>query len=58
MLTERQREIAGLLAGSGLSYKEIAGRIGITEGTVRKHVEHIYRAAGVHSRAELAMKLR
>ena len=58
MLTERQWEIAGLLAGSGLSYKEIAARMQISEGTVRKHVEHIYRSAGVHSRAELSTKLR
>lgn len=57
-LTDRQQEIAKLLVGTGLSYKQIADRLGISEGTVRKHVEHVYRSAGVHSRAELAIKLR
>ncbi|HZF56505.1 MAG TPA: helix-turn-helix transcriptional regulator [Polyangiaceae bacterium] len=52
-LSQRQREIAGLLAFSGLSYKEIAGRLGIKEGSMRTHTERIYRALGVHSRFEL-----
>jgi DNA-binding CsgD family transcriptional regulator len=56
-LTPRQREIALLFARTGLSYKEIAGRLGLSEGTVRKHAENIHRALGVHSRADLAQAL-
>jgi len=56
-LSPREREITILLVTSGLSYKQIAARIGISDGTVRKHVEHIYRSTGVHSRAELTVML-
>jgi DNA-binding CsgD family transcriptional regulator len=57
-LTSRQREVARLLVESGLSYKQIADRLGIRDGTVRKHVERIYKAARVHGRPELVIKLR
>jgi DNA-binding CsgD family transcriptional regulator len=57
-LTNRQWEVARLLAESGLSYKQIADRLDISGGTMRKHVENVYRSLGVHSRAELALKLR
>jgi DNA-binding CsgD family transcriptional regulator/GAF domain-containing protein len=57
-LTPRQREIAALLVGSGLSYKQIADKIGVRDATIRTHIEHIYRALNVHSRAELAIRLR
>ena len=56
-LTRRQREIAGLLSRTGLSYKEVASKIGISEGTMRKHVENVYRRVGVHSRAELMIAM-
>ncbi|HRI68857.1 MAG TPA: LuxR C-terminal-related transcriptional regulator [Polyangium sp.] len=52
-LTPRQAEIARLLSETGLSMKEIAGRLDLSDGTIRKHVENIYRRLGVHSRAEL-----
>lgn len=57
-LTARQRQIAFLLARHGMAYKEIAQALGVSEGTVRKHAERIYRLVGVHSRAELARLLR
>lgn len=57
-LTPRQRQIAFLLARHGMAYKEIALALGVSEGTVRKHAERIYRLMGVHSRAELARVLR
>lgn len=57
-LTSRQREIARLLVESGLSYKEIADRLSISEGTMRKHAENVYRSVGVRSRAELSLALR
>lgn len=52
-LTPRQSEVARLLANTGLSYKEIAVHLDICDGTVRKHVENVYRRIGVHSRMEL-----
>lgn len=52
-LPRRRREVAALLATSGLSYKQIADRLALSEGTVRKHAELAYRALGVHSRPEL-----
>jgi len=52
-LPPRRREVATLLVESGLSYKQIAQRLSMAEGTVRKNAELAYRAFGVHSRAEL-----
>ena len=57
-LTRRQLEVATLLVETGLSYKEIAARLGLREGTMRKHAENIYRAFGVHSRPELTVAFR
>lgn len=57
-LTPRQREVAGLLCSTGLSYKQVADKLDISEGTMRKHTENVYRRVGVHSRAELMMALR
>jgi DNA-binding NarL/FixJ family response regulator len=57
-LPPRLREIAELLADSGLSYKEIAVRLEVGEGTIRRHVERLYRRLGVSSRAELSSRLR
>lgn len=57
-LTPRQHDVAMLLIGTGLSYKEIAAHLAVSEGTIRKHTEHIYRAFGVHSRPELTITLR
>lgn len=57
-LTERQQEIALLLAQSGSSFKQMATQLGISEFTLRKHGENIYRALGIHSRAELSALLR
>lgn len=55
-LTERQVEIAGLLASTELQYKEIADKVGITDGTMRTHAENIYRRLGVRSRKELMLR--
>jgi DNA-binding CsgD family transcriptional regulator len=57
-LTIRQWQIARLLVETGLSYKQIADQLDISEGTMRKHAENIYRSVGAHSRAELGLKLR
>lgn len=56
-LSPREREILELLAG-GLPNKEIADRVGVTDGTVRWHLRHIYHKLHVRSRTEAALKFR
>jgi DNA-binding CsgD family transcriptional regulator len=48
-ITPRQRQLAELLA-SGRTNRQIARDLGVSEGTVRKHLENIYRRLGVQSR--------
>lgn len=50
--TGREREIVDLLM-QGMSNRQIANALGITEGTVKKHLNHVFRKLGVHSRALL-----
>lgn len=50
--TVREREIVDLLM-QGMSNRQIANALGITEGTVKKHLSHVFRKLGVHSRALL-----
>lgn len=56
-LTARQKQIALCLVNSGDSYKELAGQLNISVGTMRSHVEKIYRKMGVRSRPELCALL-
>ena len=51
MTTAREREILELLA-RGLSAREVARELGISERTVNTHVGHIYRRLGVTNRVE------
>ncbi|MDH3475274.1 MAG: response regulator transcription factor [Rhodospirillales bacterium] len=53
LLTPREIEIARLVA-AGLSNKEIARELSITEGTVKVHVHNIYEKLGIDGRVELA----
>lgn len=55
-LTPREREVAELLA-SGLRTRTIVGRLWISADAVHKHTMNAYRKVGVHSRAELALRL-
>jgi DNA-binding CsgD family transcriptional regulator len=48
-LTEREVVVLDLLA-QGLSACALAHRLGISELTARKHLEHIYHKLGVHDR--------
>jgi len=48
-LTTRQRELLYLVA-AGHTNGQIARRLGLTEGTVRTHLENIYRLLQVSSR--------
>lgn len=50
-LTTREREVLEWL-GQGLSNRQIAGRLDISEHTVKFHVSAIYAKMGVRSRAE------
>jgi DNA-binding CsgD family transcriptional regulator len=52
-LTKRQGETLRLLVSSPMSHKEIAAALKIKVGTVRKHIERLYRTYGVRSRLEL-----
>lgn len=51
-LTGREREVLALV-GEGLSSKEIAKRLGISDLTVRKHRENLCRKLGARNAAEL-----
>lgn len=53
-LTRRQRQVLDLLA-EGCTNREIAGRLGIAEATVKLHVHHILRALGASNRTEAAL---
>jgi non-specific serine/threonine protein kinase len=52
-LTVREREIATLVA-DGLSNRDIAEKLVISEGTVEVHVKHILGKLGFSSRAQVA----
>ncbi|MEM8622790.1 MAG: LuxR C-terminal-related transcriptional regulator [Pseudomonadota bacterium] len=52
-LTRRQLEIAALL-GEGASNRNIADRLGLTEGTVKLHVSAILKRLGARNRTEAA----
>jgi DNA-binding CsgD family transcriptional regulator len=52
-LTAREREIASLMA-DGLSNRDIAEKLVISEGTVDVHVKHILGKLGFRSRAQVA----
>ena len=52
-LTPREREVAALLA-RGLTNREIASELVISEGTAANHVERILNKLGLHSRAQVA----
>jgi DNA-binding NarL/FixJ family response regulator len=55
-LTSRQKEVLDLLA-AGKSNKEIARSLGISEGTVKVHVNASFRALGVHNRVNATTAL-
>jgi len=50
-LTEQEKRIVQLLA-SGLSNKEIAGRLHIGAGTVKFHMKNVYQKLGVNNRVQ------
>jgi DNA-binding NarL/FixJ family response regulator len=54
-LSVRELEIL-LLASRGLSNRQIAARVHLTEGTVKRHLSNTYHKMGVGSRGEAARK--
>jgi DNA-binding NarL/FixJ family response regulator len=56
-LTAREREVLECLVGA-MSTREIAEHLFISGHTVRTHIQHLLRRAGVHSTAELVADAR
>lgn len=56
-LTERQREILRLVA-TGMSNRQVGRQLGLSENTVRKHLENAYARVGAQSRTEAIAWLR
>jgi len=56
-LSEREAEVALLMAQEGLSTKEMGERLFISPLTVRDHTTSIYRKFGVKGRAEFMVKI-
>ena len=55
-LSKREWEVLNLLA-QGFLYKEIAGRLNISIGTVRVHICRIYEKLHVNNRTEAVLKI-
>jgi DNA-binding NarL/FixJ family response regulator len=56
-LTSRELEVLRLLA-SQYENEEIGRRLGLTTGTVKIHVHHVYRKLGVSGRQDLLQYLK
>jgi two-component system nitrate/nitrite response regulator NarP len=54
-LTARERELVELVS-KGLRNRDIAGELGVTEGTVKVYLHGIFDNFGVENRTELAMR--
>src|SRR5690606_9795740 len=52
-LTSRQHEVMKLIA-QGRSNKQIAQQLNLAEGTVKAHVNALFKALSVHDRASVA----
>ncbi|MET7392440.1 helix-turn-helix transcriptional regulator [Dactylosporangium sp. NPDC005572] len=52
-LSDRERDVARL-AGSALTNRQIARRMGISRHTVNYHLRHVYRKLSITSRVSLA----
>jgi DNA-binding NarL/FixJ family response regulator len=53
-LTKRELEVIGLMV-EGLSNREVAGRLGLSEQTVKNHVARIMDKVNVRNRVELVL---
>src|SRR5215218_2157533 len=57
VLSARQREILEMVV-EGLSNAEIAGRLYLSESTIKQHLRAAYKVLGVHNRTEAAKRMR
>jgi DNA-binding NarL/FixJ family response regulator len=55
-LSKREQEVAGLIA-QGLSNKQIAKRLHISQATVKDHVHHILTKTGLPNRTAIAVAI-
>lgn len=55
MLTRREEEVARLVS-QGLANKVVAGQLGLQEGTVKVHLNNIYRKLQVPNRTGLILR--
>jgi DNA-binding CsgD family transcriptional regulator len=56
-LTETERRVAELVS-EGLSTREVAAKLAVSPKTVEGYLSRIYMKLGVHSRTQLAQRLR
>jgi DNA-binding NarL/FixJ family response regulator len=56
-LSARQREILKLVV-EGLSNAEIAGRLYLSESTIKQHLRAVYKVLGVRNRTQAAKTMR
>jgi DNA-binding NarL/FixJ family response regulator len=56
-LSARQREILEMVV-EGLTNAEIAGRLYLSESTIKQHLRAVYKVLGVHNRTEAAKTMR
>lgn len=56
-MTEREKEICSLMV-EGLTNKQIAERLYISEGTVKNYISNIYDKTGIHDRVKLIVELK
>ncbi len=54
-LSAREMEIL-LLVARGLSNREVASSLALSEATVKRHLANVYSRIGVHSRGEAVRK--
>ena len=56
-LTPRQRELLGQVA-QGFTNRQIARRLRVSEGTVRRHLNNVYERLGVSGRTAAVAQVR
>lgn len=56
-MTEREKEICSLMT-EGLTNRQIADRLYISEGTVKNYISNIYDKTGIHDRVKLIVELK
>jgi DNA-binding NarL/FixJ family response regulator len=56
-MTEREKEICTLLA-EGLTNRQIAEQLYISEGTVKNYISSIYDKTGIHDRVKLIVAMK